>query len=377
MAHVTRCPYCGTVWLLPDAITAERGPVKCAECRHSFDATCDMLEVPDNMFPDQVPQEQTDYGSFPPSSAQMEQPGQDDGFAGNPSAQSELPEPEPAASPMQEPQAPAPEIAPAPRIPEGIPIPAKTPAPAAIAPASDPAQDRQDPTLGDLQSLQQTIPVKEPTIGEPSIQKPAVNPSAQPRAPQPRPVIRADYESVRMHRRPTVSASSFSVPLILLLVVLSIAIAAVILNQKIIKKYPVSDQLFSRVCRTVPCPGYVFDDFDAFAVTKNTIRAMDAEHQYLLEASLTNTSSLTQKLPNLRVQFLDASGEKLLESTITPDQYTERAANQNNGPASLPGGKTLTIRFSLSSSVAPTRSFVAPTYAPPAIKATPKAESAE
>ena len=107
MAHVTRCPYCGTVWLLPDAITAERGPVKCAECRHSFDATCDMLEVPDNMFPDQVPQEQTDYGSFPPSSAQMEQPGQDDGFAGNPSAQSELPEPEPAASPMQEPQAPA------------------------------------------------------------------------------------------------------------------------------------------------------------------------------------------------------------------------------------------------------------------------------
>ncbi|HBZ57770.1 MAG TPA: hypothetical protein DEO49_01275, partial [Sutterella sp.] len=80
MAHVTRCPYCGTVWLLPDAITAERGPVKCAECRHSFDATCDMLEVPDNMFPDQVPQEQADYGSFPASSAQMEQLGQDDGF---------------------------------------------------------------------------------------------------------------------------------------------------------------------------------------------------------------------------------------------------------------------------------------------------------
>ena len=50
-AIVTRCPYCGAVWRLPDRDTAERGPVRCSECRHSFDATCNLLAVPEDRFP--------------------------------------------------------------------------------------------------------------------------------------------------------------------------------------------------------------------------------------------------------------------------------------------------------------------------------------
>ena len=51
MAYVTRCPYCGSVWLVPDKETADRTPLKCPDCRHSFDATCSLLKVPDELFP--------------------------------------------------------------------------------------------------------------------------------------------------------------------------------------------------------------------------------------------------------------------------------------------------------------------------------------
>lgn len=51
MVFVTRCPYCGCVWRLPDRETAERGPVKCSSCQHSFDATSDLLQVPGSLFP--------------------------------------------------------------------------------------------------------------------------------------------------------------------------------------------------------------------------------------------------------------------------------------------------------------------------------------
>lgn len=54
MAYVTRCPYCGSVWLVPDKETADRTPLKCPDCRHSFDATCALLNVPDELFPGRV-----------------------------------------------------------------------------------------------------------------------------------------------------------------------------------------------------------------------------------------------------------------------------------------------------------------------------------
>ena len=55
MAYVTRCPYCGSVWLMPDKETADRTPVKCLDCNHSFDATCSLTAVPDSLFPGRVP----------------------------------------------------------------------------------------------------------------------------------------------------------------------------------------------------------------------------------------------------------------------------------------------------------------------------------
>ena len=55
MAYVTRCPYCGAVWLLPNKETAEAAPVKCSKCLKCFDATRDLLCVPDALFPQQHP----------------------------------------------------------------------------------------------------------------------------------------------------------------------------------------------------------------------------------------------------------------------------------------------------------------------------------
>ena len=55
MAFVTRCPYCGALWRLPDKETAENGPVRCSACRHSFDATSQFAEVPEERFPAMPP----------------------------------------------------------------------------------------------------------------------------------------------------------------------------------------------------------------------------------------------------------------------------------------------------------------------------------
>ncbi len=103
MVFVTRCPYCGTVWLLPDRETAERGPVKCSACLHSFDATSDMLQVSEDLFPD------------------MPRPPRPD--------PAPVPAPEPQAEPAARAQAAAPEAAPG--------APADDPAPRMQAPAGE------------------------------------------------------------------------------------------------------------------------------------------------------------------------------------------------------------------------------------------------
>ena len=87
MVFVTRCPYCGTVWLLPDRETAERGPVKCSACLHSFDATSDMLQVSEDLFPDMPRPPRPDPAPAP------------------------VPAPEPQAEPAARAQAAAPEAA--------------------------------------------------------------------------------------------------------------------------------------------------------------------------------------------------------------------------------------------------------------------------
>jgi len=352
MAHVTRCPYCGSVWLLPDAKTAQSGPVKCAECHHSFDATCDLLEVPDDMFSEQDYREMTLEESYPKSALAQDSSVTDS-------------EPRILTPPVIPPQPTQPFIQPA--VPATRPIAAAEPAgapnqqhqfhdagsiiPPPIRPIPD--EGRKDPSLGDLGSLKRTV------SSQPD--KTFPQPAEPPRTVQRPLATRPDFDRPRTQRHEFSGNSGLSVSLMLLLLILVVAVAAVIFNQKVIRKYPQSDQLFSRICRTVPCPGYCFEDIEAFSVTRSTLRALDAEHQYLLEATLTNTSSVAQKLPNLKVEFLDGAGEALLRRTVSPEEYLEAPASgkRQNG---LPGGKALTVRFTLTSSVAPSRSVVAPNY---------------
>ena len=352
MAHVTRCPYCGSVWLLPDAKTAQSGPVKCAECHHNFDATCDLLEVPDDMFSEQDYRELTQEESYPKSALARDSSVTDS-------------EPRILTPPVIPPQPAQPFIQPA--VPATQPVAAAETAgtagqqpqspgagsttPPPIRPVPD--ENRKDPSLGDLGSLKKAVGgLPDKTVPQP----------AEPPQTMQRPIAaRPDFDRPRMQRHESSGHSGLSIPLLILLLILTAAVAAVVFNQKIIRKVPQSDQLFSRVCRTVPCPGYCFEDIEAFSVTRSTLRALDAEHQYLLEATLTNTSSVEQKLPNLKVAFLDGAGEALLRRTVSPEEYLE-APTSGKRQKGLPAGKALTVRFTLTSSVAPSRSVVTPSY---------------
>ena len=345
MAHVTRCPYCGSVWLLPDALTAQRGPVKCSECHHSFDATCDLLEVPDSMFPEPGEDDSQQFESHPGGSTAADH-------------QAHVIAPRIQTPPVSISKAGQPFIPTA--VPASQPIAPDEPIVQGIVPAAD--QHRQDPSLGDLASLKRSISSQPERIIP---QEPGTAPAAAPETAQPRPAPRPDFDRPRAQRHGRSHGSSgLSIMLTLLLLILAVAVAGVIFNQRIIQKYPQSDPFFAKVCRTVPCPGYCYSDIEAFSVTRSTLRALDAEHQFLLEATLTNTSSVEQKIPNLNILFLDSAGETLLRRTVVPEEYLELPAGSKRFKG-LPGGKALTVRFTLTSSVAPARSLVTPSYEQP------------
>ena len=154
MAYVTRCPYCGSVWLVPDKETADRTPLKCPDCRHSFDATCSLLKVPDELFPGR-----TAVPLFPTGTAVRRTP---------------------PVTPSDIPTAPAihPTAAVAPVVPEP---PAAPPQDTLEAAVFVPRPVRVEPTPA---AEEPAAPEEPPVATEPSVPNATVTPSVAPITPE-------------------------------------------------------------------------------------------------------------------------------------------------------------------------------------------------
>lgn len=376
-AFVTRCPYCGAVWRLPDRDTAERGPVRCSACQHSFDATCHLLEVPQDRFPD-----------LPPTPV----------FA----VESEKPAPTPAAEPVavemkstpavqQKPTDPTPS-----ELPSAILVneqsqekpaaakPSEKPAeePDAVVPAAAPAGTQApqvEPSVTVAESQTQAAPLKNETpaasdqllrlhgmtpgeelqVSKPNASLARIIPAKnKPQATQAHKIRVAETltdPAPRPRARTGAFASVFTA--FLLLMILAAALA-VIFNQKIIAAFPQTTSIFHNVCGKVPCPGFFLSDISAFVVSKTNLRALDESGNYQLEITLINGSDMPQAIPSLDIELVDDADTTLMHKTLTPAEYLS-----NPPPASLAADRSITVRFSMQTNVTPARCIVTPVYA--------------
>ena len=363
-AFVTRCPYCGAVWRLPDRDTAERGPVRCSACQHSFDATCHLLEVPQERFPD-----------LPPAPV----------FA----VESEKPAPTPAPEPVAAEMKPSPAVQekstePAPAEISSVNLvseqsqekpaatvlsdkPAKAPAtqiePSATAAESqtmaEPPKNETPAENDHLLRLHSMTPGEELQVSKPNASLARIIPAkTKPQATQARKIRVAETLSdpaPRARARTGAFASVFTA--VLLLMILAAALA-VIFNQKIIAAFPQTTPIFNNVCGKIPCPGFYLSDISAFVVSKTNLRALDESGNYQLEITLINGSDMPQAIPSLDIELVDDADTTLMHKTLTPAEYLS-----NPPPASLAADRSITVRFSMQTNVTPARCIVTPVYA--------------
>ena len=394
MAYVTRCPYCGSVWLMPDKETADRTPVKCPDCNHSFDATCSLTAVPDSLFPGRVPvmlqgsgmpaaaaDKKEPFSVIPeiaaeekpeaaPESTEESAPDFADAAPQTPQADTAESTPKEAAAPEGEDQPRAAHENPAEAEPEKASAPAQKaepaqstqpeqPAPIAGVPLAKP-ETKLNATATALSLMQKGFS-NEPRLGNLSSLQSAVAGNATPK-------LKIEAEGAQAtdsaaHGAPTKAGRkkrSGAGSLILTVIVL-IAIAcvvAVIFNQRLMAAFPQTEPYFDNVCRTIPCPGFYLHQIESFVVSKTNLRPLDESGNYALEVTVVNGSSTAQAVPDLQIELVDDNDGSLLRKTLTPPEFLD----PGQADESIAARGQLTVRVNLQTNVTPARCIVTPVY---------------
>ena len=394
MAYVTRCPYCGSVWLMPDKETADRTPVKCPDCNHSFDATCSLTAVPDSLFPGRVPvmlqgsgmpaaaaDKKEPFSVIPeiaaeekpeaaPESTEESAPDFADAAPQTPQADTAESTPKEAAAPEGEDQPRAAHENPAEAEPEKASAPAQKaepaqstqpeqPAPIAGVPLAKP-ETKLNATATALSLMQKGFS-NEPRLGNLSSLLSAGAGNGTPK-------LKIEAEGAQAtdsaaHGAPTKAGRkkrSGAGSLILTVIVL-IAIAcvvAVIFNQRLMAAFPQTEPYFDNVCRTIPCPGFYLHQIESFVVSKTNLRPLDESGNYALEVTVVNGSSTAQAVPDLQIELVDDNDGSLLRKTLTPPEFLD----PGQADESIAARGQLTVRVNLQTNVTPARCIVTPVY---------------
>jgi len=336
MAYVTRCPYCGAVWLLPSKDTAERAPVKCSKCAKCFDATRDMIEVSDSLFP---------------------------GF-----------KPEPAAAP-QDVVAPSttPTAVPAEPLHPDATQPASTPAEASTTTVASVAAGQVPLASTTTSQVPRSIPLNvsentqrqfdklndlmsdfsgrmEPSVGStsPSTTKTII----------PTPSIKPPFETPGVSMRRAKKHSSAPGTILAGVLILGIlAIAAVLFNQKVIELFPQTKATYENLCTKITCPGFYLKNIEAFAITKAQLTNSGAPGSYSLEVTILNGSQTAQAVPHLSLQLVDENDAEIAKRILTPADFLADPTVK-----SLAAGRTLTITVNMRTNTTPSRCVATPIY---------------
>ena len=394
MAYVTRCPYCGSVWLMPDKETADRTPVKCPDCNHSFDATCSLTAVPDSLFPGRVPvilqgsgmpaaaaDKKEPFSVIPeiaaeekpeaaPESTEESAPDFADAAPQTPQADTAESTLKEAAAPEGEDQPRAAHETPAEAEPEKASAPAQKaepaqstqpeqPAPIAGVPLAKP-ETKLNATATTLSLMQKGFS-NEPRLGNLSSLQSAVAGNGTPKLKIEAEVAQATDSAA--HGAPTKAGrkkrSGAGSLILTVIVLIAIAcVAAVIFNQRLMAAFPQTEPYFDNVCRTIPCPGFYLHQIESFVVSKTNLRPLDESGNYALEVTVVNGSSTAQAVPDLQIELVDDNDGSLLRKTLTPPEFLD----PGQADESIAARGQLTVRVNLQTNVTPARCIVTPVY---------------
>lgn len=394
MAYVTRCPYCGSVWLMPDKETADRTPVKCPDCNHSFDATCSLTAVPDSLFPGRVPvmlqgsgmpaaatDKKEPFSVIPeiaaeekpeaaPESTEESAPDFADAAPQTPQADTAESTPKEAAAPEGEDQPRAAHENPAEAEPEKASAPSQKaepaqstqpeqPAPIAGVPLAKP-ETKLNATATALSLMQKGFS-NEPRLGNLSSLQSAVAGNGTPKLKIEAEVAQATDSAAhgaptKAGRKKRSGAGSLILTVIVLVAIASVA--AVIFNQRLMAAFPQTEPYFDNVCRTIPCPGFYLHQIESFVVSKTNLRPLDESGNYALEVTVVNGSSTAQAVPDLQIELVDDNDGSLLRKTLTPPEFLD----PGQADESIAARGQLTVRVNLQTNVTPARCIVTPVY---------------
>ncbi len=394
MAYVTRCPYCGSVWLMPDKETADRTPVKCPDCNHSFDATCSLTAVPDSLFPGRVPvmlqgsgmpaaaaDKKEPFSVIPeiaaeekpeaaPESTEESAPDFADAAPQTPQADTAESTPKEAAAPEGEDQPRAAHENPAEAEPEKASAPAQKaepaqstqpeqPAPIAGVPLAKP-ETKLNATATALSLMQKGFS-NEPRLGNLSSLQSAVAGNGTPKLKIEAEVAQATDSAAhgapaKAGRKKRSGAGSLILTVIVLIAIA--CVAAVIFNQRLMAAFPQTEPYFDNVCRTIPCPGFYLHQIESFVVSKTNLRPLDESGNYALEVTVVNGSSTAQAVPDLQIELVDDNDGSLLRKTLTPPEFLD----PGQADESIAARGQLTVRVNLQTNVTPARCIVTPVY---------------
>ena len=394
MAYVTRCPYCGSVWLMPDKETADRTPVKCPDCNHSFDATCSLTAVPDSLFPGRVPvmlqgsgmpaaaaDKKEPFSVIPeiaaeekpeaaPESTEESAPDFADAAPQTPQADTAESTPKEAAAPEGEDQPRAAHENPAEAEPEKASAPAQKaepaqstqpeqPAPIAGVPLAKP-ETKLNATATALSLMQKGFS-NEPRLGNLSSLQSAGAGNGTPKLKIEAEVAQATDSAAhgapaKAGRKKRSGAGSLILTVIVLIAIA--CVSAVIFNQRLMAAFPQTEPYFDNVCRTIPCPGFYLHQIESFVVSKTNLRPLDESGNYALEVTVVNGSSTAQAVPDLQIELVDDNDGSLLRKTLTPPEFLD----PGQADESIAARGQLTVRVNLQTNVTPARCIVTPVY---------------
>lgn len=322
MAYVTRCPYCSSVWLLPNKEIAECGPVKCSHCGHSFDALSSILEVSNRLFP---------------------------GFVETPYVP-----PHPTEKSIAAPSAKATDHTPASTLPK---------------PVLD-IEGRTEPSVGNLRNVTIADNPPAPTAAAQDTSAPPEVTAAPEQVSQPETVQDSSLarivpaDTITTNKRADNShktrkkSSIGSIVLIFILLIAIGSVCAVVFNQQLIEKFPQTKKYYTQVCQKIPCPGFFLNNIEAFVVSKANLIAAGETGNYNLEVTVVNGSSYAQAVPHLELQLVDESDALLQKCLLTPEQFQVNAQTTR----SVAPGRALNIRVAIQTNVTPSRCVVIPVY---------------
>ncbi len=380
MAYVTRCPYCGSVWRLPNKETAEGAPVKCSKCRNFFDATRDLLCVPDELFPEIAEENEEKVAMTAPVAPQVAP--QKPIVAATPAFQPAAPQASivapvitaptadvtPAAAVSLEPTfAPSQEKILSEACPavkkdsESVEEPEANVDPLFAAPKAPVTPIRQgialkstDDAKEKLERLNSPMPDfsgrTEPTVGAPSASE--ETPLTEPKNSTESGIAVTQAVARKKQKR------SYSGPLLVLALFLVIlCVAALIFNQSVLAKFPKTKPVFEAVCTKITCPGFFLNNIEAFAVTKAQLTNAGTPGSYTLEVTIMNGSNIAQAMPHLSLQLIDENDAEITRQILAPADFLADPSIK-----SLGAGRSLSIHVNMRTNATPSRCIATPIY---------------